>query len=154
MKKYLLVGIVILIVILVLLALYFKPFAGEQKISALVYESTYGYRIEMERQQDGILFTYDPMDGKGTVSQVRGEECYDIAMALLKETGLSEATASSKNIADKDADKLTIKYEGGEKRVLARSESDDAFRSVRSCLMEFSGFHRDAQPLILEKEPE
>lgn len=154
MKKYLLVGIVILIVILVLLALYFKPFSGEQKISSLVYESTYGYRLEMERQQGGILFTYDPMDGEETVSLLRGEECYDIAMALLKETGLSAASASSQNTADKDADKLTIRYEGGKKRVVVRSESDDAFRSVRSCLMEFSGFHRDAQPLILEKEPE
>ncbi len=154
MKKYLLVGIIILIVVLLLLTLYFKPFDENQKISALVYDSTYGYRIEMERQQEGILFSYIPSAEHEPIAKLQGEECYDIVLALLKETGLSEKSAVSDNVSEKDADRLTIKYAGGKKRELIRQESDDTVRSIRSWSMEFSGFVREMQSVELQKEPE
>ena len=143
MKKYLLLaGIFVLLAFVVSVLLHFVRASNAHDVSSLIYESSYGYRIVMDKQQDGILFSYIPSAEQAAVEQLRGEESYETVQELLRESGLDSAVATLKNSSEEDADRLTIVCKNGRKRVLTRPESDDAFQSIRSCLMEFAGFCR------------
>lgn len=141
-RNLLLAGIVVLLAVAVSVLVRSVLDSKSNDISSVIYESSYGYRIEMTRQQDEFFFSYIPSSEHDPVEQLRGVESYETVSELLQEFDLDSAAAVSDNTSGDDDDRLTVVFKTGIKHVLIRPESDDAFRSIRSCLMEFAGLCR------------
>lgn len=135
-------GIAVLIAVAAVFVLNVVRTPKEDEIVSVRYDAQSGWSVGMICRTDGFLFTYYPSAEQERVETLRGAESFDTLLALLRETGIEPGSASAESVAGEDPDTLTITYSGGRTRVLTRPEEDEAFRSIRSCLMEFSGFCR------------